>query len=173
MIDQLAISHHTIAQMLRRSLMTQPYALATVTSGSMRPLFEVGDQIGLTAVPVSQLQVGDIITIETGAELLTHRLYIITPTHVITRGDRVVSFDAPVPHEQILGLVVMRRRQDQILDLRRGRGRKMNQELHALAAHEAQHFSRRYWQWRPLRSILHHCYTILAQQFLRRARLVK
>ena len=112
----IQIPHQTIAQMLRRSLTKQQYALATVSSGSMSPLLEVGDQVGLTAVPLTKLRVGDIITVETEYSLLTHRLCTITPTHVITRGDRVIAYDPPMRHERIIGRVVMVRRGDDIVD---------------------------------------------------------
>ena len=157
-----------IAQMLRQSLATQPYALATITSGSMRPLFDIGDQIGLTAVSLMELKQGDIITLETPTHLLTHRLYALTPTHVITRGDRVSTFDPPTRHEQLIGRVVIRRRQDEILDLEQGRGRALHGALCQLALHEAQHFSRPYWTWRPVRRIIHMSYTLYAKWLVRR-----
>ncbi len=164
MTEQIAIPHSTIAQMLRRSLREQQYVLASVTSGSMRPLFEIGDQIGLTSVPPAKLHVGDIITFETTQEIQTHRITTITPTHIITRGDRVIQFDAPIQHEQLIGRVVMRRRGDNILDLRQGEGKWLNRQLHQLAEQEAVHFTRRYWKSRPMRGFIHRIYTLRAQQ---------
>ena len=164
------ISPETIAQMLRRSLSVQSYALATVTSGSMRPLLDIGDQIGLTAVLYEELKEGDLITYETANELMTHRVARLMPPHYfVTRGDRNVEFDMPCAREQIVGRVVMRRRGDDILDLRQGEGRVINKQLHALSLQEANHFTRPYWRYRIARTVIRRSYLLMAQSIVAKA----
>lgn len=111
-----------------------------VTSGSMRPILQVGDEVGLQFVTLDQLQPGDIVVVSDRDEILTHRFYgtkcVGPPPRFLTRGDRVLSFDKVWNAEQLLGRAVVRRRKGQMLWLDYGPGRWLNKTLAQISQYE-------------------------------------
>ena len=111
-----------------------------VSSGSMAPLFRVGDEVGVQPVKLHQLHVGDVVVICDHNQLLTHRFWGRQPggsnTEFRTRGDRSLTYDRPWSEYQLLGRVVVRRRQHNLLWLDYGLGRWLNGRLARLAQHE-------------------------------------
>ena len=103
--------------------------MVTVNGRSMLPLLQPNDTIQIAATQPRQLVRGDIITIESGGELLTHRFwdYLEKPQHLQTRGDRQRCFDLPHNYEQLVGRVVRRERGD--MQFQQGAGRWINEYL--------------------------------------------
>jgi hypothetical protein len=115
--------------------------LLTVTSGSMRPLLRRGDEVQIAATPWQQLAPGAIIVVRRSAALFTHRYWGATVADdgsqwLVTRGDRMASFDRPVPTSAYIGCVVARRRQGRVLLLNAPAGRRVSKRLTALSAWE-------------------------------------
>lgn len=124
-----------IAQLLQASMQAGQFPLLTVTSNSMAPLLQTGDQVQLEPVTWKQLQPGDIITVVTAQDLLTHRLWKLHPGNQLqTRGDRVLAYDPLWQADQLLGRVISRQRGPKTINLRTGNGRRLNQHLAQIAA---------------------------------------
>jgi hypothetical protein len=119
-----------IADMLRQSMANGQMPFLTISSNSMAPLLKTGDQVGLEAVEPGQLRAGDIITLVQGGHLLTHRFWgLDAEGRLHTRGDRPLALDAPGNPDQLLGRIVVRRRQNRELLLHTGAGRQLNRHL--------------------------------------------
>ena len=131
-----------LIHMLREAMAQGQQALLTVTSHSMAPLLQAGDQVLLTAVSPAQLHHGDVITFISQSQLLTHRFYnIVTQDNIVylqTRGDRVAMFDALVPTTDLVGRVVAYQRNGRQLLLTKGLSQWLMQPIHFLAQREAQ-----------------------------------
>lgn len=122
-----------LAELLRESLANGRQPLLTITSNSMAPLLRKGDQIILAGTHHTQLKPGDIITIENAQSLLTHRYWHHQKQHLITRGDRPLHFDPPIPIENLIGHVITRKRDQKALNLDVGLGKWLNKHLIWLA----------------------------------------
>jgi hypothetical protein len=119
-----------IADMLRQSMANGQMPFLTISSNSMAPLLKTGDQVGLEAVEPGQLRAGDIITLVQEGHLLTHRFWGLDGQgRLHTRGDRPLAPDAPGKADQLLGRIVVRRRQNRELSLQTGIGRRLNHHL--------------------------------------------
>ncbi len=106
----------------------------TVNGRSMMPLLQPDDQIMIEAVQLDQLAIGDIITIVHQNSLLTHRFwgFSVGPDDMVylhTRGERPFQQDPPTPAHNLVGRVVQRKRQMQLLTLQTGKGKWVNQHL--------------------------------------------
>jgi signal peptidase I len=126
----------TLRDMLRNSLAKGQHPRLTVTSNSMAPLFEVGDQVILEAIQFEQLQTGDIVTLVDEASLLTHRIWAIQETAVLTKGDHALIFDKPAPQSTILGRVIGRTHKQRTLSFQNGPGQWLDQYLTNLVRRE-------------------------------------
>lgn len=132
-----------IADLLRDGLVNGHIPYLTVSSGSMAPLLQPGDQVGVQKVTLAQLNRGDIVVVRHQESLLTHRFYGArtdqsgaTSAFFVTRGDRSRSYD-PIWHEQqLLGRIVVRRRGQQLMWLDYGPGLWLNRRLAQLAGAE-------------------------------------
>ncbi|HRQ39032.1 MAG TPA: hypothetical protein PLD25_14075 [Chloroflexota bacterium] len=123
--------------LLQENLQAGGQAMLSVTSNSMSPLIRRGDQVMIVAL-TRPLLPGDIITFQTDAGLWTHRFWGYVPGTdpplLLTRGDKPVVFDPPLPAANVLGLVIMRQHHGRWLHLHQGRGLWLNRHLTRLAA---------------------------------------
>lgn len=127
-----------IADMVRQSMRQGETPFLTISSSSMAPLFQIGDQVGLEPVEPHQLNRGDIVTLVQDDHLLTHRFWGFDDGgRLHTRGDRPFTPDAPGMAGQLLGRAVVRRRQHWELSLQMGAGRRLNRHLAWLATFES------------------------------------
>lgn len=112
-----------------------------VSSGSMRPLLRVGDEVGVQSVTLAQLQPGDIVVVSDRNQILTHRFWerqgAGRPLGFLTRGDRVLRYDKVWTADQLLGRAVVRRRKERMLWLDYGPGRWLNKSLAQMSQYEA------------------------------------
>ena len=73
---------------------------------SMRPAIRSGQRITVSLAAPGSLKVGDIVQILSGAETLVHRIVRIGPEGLLlTKGDGLLIFDAPVRGTEVLGRV--------------------------------------------------------------------
>ena len=107
-----------VAEMIRLTLANGRSAWLAVSSGSMRPLLEEGDEVLVEPVQLRQLQRGDVILVRDRLGLLTHRFYGVVNGRLHTRGDRNLLPDPPAQLGQLLGRVVGRRRKGVLWDWR-------------------------------------------------------
>ncbi len=129
-----------LAALLKESLQKGQHPRLTVTSRSMTPLLQPGDEIILELVTFEQLQPGDILTVKTENHLQTHRYWGSGEQgHLLTRGDQSLEFDKPWPVDDLIGRVHTRQRQDKVLSLRGGWGQWLNRQLTRLLTAE--------WRW--------------------------
>lgn len=115
-----------------------------VISSSMSPLLRVGDLVEVAPKRFEALAVGDIVVVS-GAEMtVTHRLCKIVKqdeqTWLITRGDRVFTYDPPVPAANYIGCATARVRNGRKLDLTAGRGAWLSHHIKKVANFEAELF---------------------------------
>ena len=119
-----------VADLLRQSLAAGQMPFLTISSGSMAPLLQSGDQVGLEPIEANQLMMGDIVTLVQDGHFLTHRFWGMDDERRLqTRGDRPLTPDAPSQVGQLLGRVAVRRRHNRELGLQVGAGRRLNQHL--------------------------------------------
>lgn len=138
-----------LAAMLQESMQQGERPSLTITSNSMYPLFQQGDQVIIEAVQIENLRPGDIITLldaQDASQLLTHR-YWGTVQHkqhrtLITRGDRPLWFDPPHTETDLIGRVVGRHRNGKKLSLTTGAGRWLNHWLSRQAILESRWFTK-------------------------------
>ena len=137
------LSAPLLADMLKESMARGLTPNLTLTSNSMSPLLRAGDQVQIEAADPATLQIGDIVTLvdrDNGAQLLTHRVWGMRAhageVELVTRGDRPLLFDAPLPAHKLVGRVTARRRGAGRLALRAGMGQRLNQFLARLAGAE-------------------------------------
>lgn len=102
----------------------------------MAPLLQVGDEVGIQPVKLTQLRPGDVIVVADRYQMLTHRFIglrsTLTGPVIVTQGDRARLADPPWSHEQLLGRAVLRRRQGRVLWLDFGAGQRLNRGLASL-----------------------------------------
>lgn len=134
-----------VADLLRASMAQGQKPYLTITSGSMRPLLHVGDEVQIEPVALADLVEGDIITMAAPAALLTHRFWGWVDKEgqqfIVTRGDRFLLPDSPWDPRHLVGRVFIRRRQQQVLHLRQGKGAWVGRYMARIAAAEARLFS--------------------------------
>lgn len=91
-----------------------------VKGGSMHPMLRDGDLV--LVAPSREVKIGDVVVFRHKDELITHRiLWINTNTHgectLRTKGDHVLSLDAPISETELVGRVVAIRRGSRQLNL--------------------------------------------------------
>jgi signal peptidase I len=142
-----------LAELLKESMSKGIHPKLTINSNSMTPLLWCGDEILLEPITIDQIESGDLLTLTTESDLLTHRywrrLVQEGQEFLITRGDRPLLFDAPVRPEQIIGRVCVRLRNGRQLHLCHGRGNWLNRQLAHLARAESRWVnSHNHFSWR-------------------------
>jgi signal peptidase I len=133
-----------LAALLRESMEKGQQPQLAINSNSMAPLLQSGDLIILASVTLEQIQAGDLLTLTTEPDLLTHRYWKqwqqADTVYLLTRGDRPLLFDKPWPVDCLLGRVVARQRQGKVLSLQQGWGKWLNDKLTWLAMIESHWF---------------------------------
>jgi hypothetical protein len=113
-----------------------------VTSDSMRPLIQAGDEVELVGVvDLASLRPGDILTFDQAGELVTHRLLERVEQAGertrLTQGDNLIAPDPPWPDTCLLGRVVaVVLSRGRVLSLERGVGHRLDDWLQAALAAE-------------------------------------
>ena len=78
-----------------------------VLSGSMEPVVKTGSLAYVKDVDVNELKKGDIISFEMGENTVTHRIYEVTESGYITKGDANDVADlAEVSKDQVKGKMI-------------------------------------------------------------------
>lgn len=101
----------------------------TVISDSMQPLLRTGDVVVAEPLEPSAVQIGDVIVVRRGAELITHRLLAIDPQGWWLRGDDAIWSDETVRPEAVIGRVIFIERATHPIDLRQPIGLELNRRL--------------------------------------------
>jgi signal peptidase I len=114
-----------VREVLHQDQMAGPLRLPVV-SDSMRPLLRAGDWIFVEAVTSPALGLGDIIVVQRGAELITHRLVAQDEQGWRTHGDNTRVLDPVVLIEEIVGRVSAIERGTHRIDLRARRWQTTN-----------------------------------------------
>lgn len=129
--------------LLQKSMAQGQTFYLTVRSNSMAPLLRTGDQIAVEATTVHELRAGDIVVVNEGLDLLTHRYWGKSEKEkrLITRGDRSLVFDPLWEPERLIGRVTARRRRQQSFVLRHGVGGWLVAHLGRLALLEQRLFA--------------------------------
>lgn len=140
--EERRLNPAVIADLLRTSMARGQRPHLKITSGSMRPLLQIGDEVQLEPVAYHELQPGDIITLAAPESLMTHRFWALktgtseSEVCLITRGDRFLNFDSPWVQSLLVGKVVARRRHKRVLSLVEGSGGWLGRHVARIAAAE-------------------------------------
>lgn len=156
------VNASTLADLLRDSLQQGEMPRLTVSSNSMAPLLRRDDQVTLEAATIGTLRPGDIITVASVSQVMTHRFWGMTDVSgqlcLLTRGDRTLAFDEPWRAEALIGRVNGRLRHNRQINLGSGPGLWLNRRLYRLAQLEVSWWGespRRSWLRRGLRGLLY------------------
>ena len=88
---------------------TQQQNQFPISGESMRPWFRPGDQ-AMIQHGATNLRRGDVVVFHRQNHLTIHRIVYITPqaegTMLVTKGDNLTYFDAPIRSDQLLGRVI-------------------------------------------------------------------
>jgi signal peptidase I len=114
-----------VREVLQQDQAAGPLRLPVV-SDSMRPLLRAGDWIFVEAVTPPALGLGDIIVVQRGAELITHRVVAQDEQGWRTHGDNTRVLDSVVPAEEIVGRVSAIERGTHRIDLQARRWQTVN-----------------------------------------------
>ncbi len=77
-----------------------------VVSGSMRPTLRVGDYVYVAPISSAHVRVGDVVVLDIGNELLTHRLLGWQGEIPLTKGDASLVPDTFPRPPRLLGRVI-------------------------------------------------------------------
>lgn len=85
---------------------------------SMLPLIRSGDLVTIVPFNLDELSIGDIVFFEKEGNFYLHRfLKRNNKNEIITKGDNLPNFDAPVNSENILGKLTSIKRGNQVINL--------------------------------------------------------
>ena len=106
-----------------------------VTGGSMRPMLIEGDQV--LVAPSKAAKIGDIVVFRRRDELVTHRVLWIDELstgerYLHTKGDHVLSMDAPISEAELVGRVIGIRRGSQSRNIESLTGRAISKMMATL-----------------------------------------
>jgi hypothetical protein len=105
-----------VRDVLQHDQAVRPLRLPVV-SDSMRPLLRAGDWVLVEAVTPTALKLGDVIVVQRGVELITHRVVACDDQGWRTHGDNTRVIDQVVQPEEIVGRVSAIERGADRLDL--------------------------------------------------------
>jgi signal peptidase I len=100
-----------------------------VISDSMKPLICAGDVVIVQPIEPAALRRGDMVVIQSGDELITHRLVAASAAGYYVRGDNAAYTDAVAAADQIVGRVIAVERDGQSIDVRSRRWTRANRML--------------------------------------------
>lgn len=150
----MIIEQDIIIKLLQDSLDAGQNPHLTIVSGSMSPLLQVGDQVVLERVPLSEITPNDVLILEDETSLITHRLVSTFEYDGkrlwVTRGDRPLSYDSVWTDSEIVGRVCGRRRGTHTQHWDSGSGLWLNQHFGRLAQLEAKIFDNQPVSWERL-----------------------
>lgn len=117
--------YRRIAHELARG-QSEPLRLRVI-SDSMRPLLRTGDTVTVQSIDPGALRRGEVIVVQRGDDLITHRLVGVDARGWHTRGDNADDADAIASAESIVGRVIAIERGGACIDLRGRRWAIANQ----------------------------------------------
>jgi signal peptidase I len=119
-----------VVEIIREKIALGEEPFFTVTSGSMKPLFDSGDKVLVQGCSPQSLSRGDIIIYEEGHFLYAHRfLYKKLSdkgTWLVAKGDYRRTMDKPFSSEFLLGRVIAIKKKQQRINLENRRWQIIN-----------------------------------------------
>jgi hypothetical protein len=123
-----------VAQLVREQAARGVPFRFRVTSGSMAPLIEAGDEVVIRAAQPPALRPDDLVLVDAGGLFVLHRLRAVLPDgRLVTHGDRNLDPDRPWTPDELVGQAVAVVRGGQTRDLLAGPGRTSVLRLGRLA----------------------------------------
>jgi hypothetical protein len=118
----------------------------------MSPFIRHGEDVTISPVKYEDLRCGDIIVYRNEDRFKIHRfLWLITianTTYIVSRGDRAINPDPPVPLHLLLGKVTLVHRGDKVIDFETPLWKTLNFIMGKLSPYQSKvrtisHFPRR------------------------------
>lgn len=128
--DGETVGYRRLAQSLLQANLSaeQPIRLR-VTSGSMRPLLNVGDLVLVQPITFADLRRGDVVVFRRAETWITHRVAWLAPDAFFTWGDCLPVCDLPNEPGALLGRVTTIERGKTLWDLRATAGARVHHGL--------------------------------------------
>ena len=105
--------------LLINALTDKRQAKFLVTSNSMAPILQPGDQVIVEGKTGIVFYRGDIVVCNRSADLVTHRLVSIVDDDLfLTKGDNHLYLDPPIVMADILGRVTKINKREKVIDLK-------------------------------------------------------
>jgi signal peptidase I len=103
----------------------------------MKPLLSENDLVTIQPMKAENIKCGDVAVFQIHGELKAHRFLrfkiIDENTYLITKGDRRLHCDSPVPSENLLGKITQVKKGNKIVDYRSPKWDKINYLLGKLS----------------------------------------
>ena len=130
MVDPIGDSYRKASlDLARAGLQGQGMLRLRVISSSMAPALRPDDMVIVQPVPLEALRRGDVVVIQHGAELITHRLVAIDAHGWRTKGDNCAAADPVWPAAIMVGRVAAIERGERAIDLQNRRWQSLNHWL--------------------------------------------
>jgi hypothetical protein len=93
--------------LIRSQLLANQQVCLHAAGSSMQPLIRQGDVLRVESVQPAALRRGDLLVVQRGNTLVTHRFIAMQGSMVQTRGDNCLADDPPVALDDLLGRVAL------------------------------------------------------------------
>jgi len=140
-----------IVALLQESLAIGSQPKLQVTSNSMVPVLQSGDQVIVEAIKKNDLRIGDLLVIQRKSDLLTHRMVATHEYGYYTKGDHASILDPLISFQSILGRVTLIERGETRIDQKKGIRASINPILGRLGWWGAKIYQISPLAWLPFR----------------------
>jgi len=101
-----------------------------VTGHCMKPFLREDDLISVRPIPINKLRCGDIVLYHINGMLKCHRfiefITIQEKQYLITKSDRRLGYDAPVPTVDFLGIIIRIKKGERIVNYETKKWKRIN-----------------------------------------------
>lgn len=136
--NSVDLDQEIIKELIRQGFERKQRFKFKVTSLSMAPMLQSGDNVIISPVNVAYLKPGDMVVITQNKDLIIHRLTTIRQNGTyLTKGDSLPFVDPPLNSGDILGQVVVIEKKQLSINLAQPKWIRINRILGIISKFEA------------------------------------